>query len=71
MQFTNLSVLIGFVENMAKRQTQKYPLGQNLKSEKLSGRRHTTRFLKTGPLSPTSCLEEASSKTRTRNEWSK
>lgn len=42
MQFTKLSILIVFVDIMAKKQTQKYTLGQNLKSEKLSGKRYTT-----------------------------
>lgn len=51
MQFTNLSILISFVEGMAKRQTQKY-LGQSLKSEKLPGN-NATQFLKNGPLSLT------------------
>lgn len=42
MQSTKQSILIGFVENMAKRQIKKYPLGQKLKPEKLSGKRYTT-----------------------------
>lgn len=43
-----------FCGEHGKKTIQNYPLGQNLKSEKLSGKRYTTQFLKNGPLSPTS-----------------
>lgn len=62
MQFTKLSILIDFVKNMTKRQTQNYPLGQNLKSEKSSGKRYTTWILLRRGL-----IYEI----RTRNEWAK
>lgn len=53
-QSTKQSILIAFVENMAKRQIKKYSLGQKLKPDKLSGKRYPTQYLKTDPLSPTS-----------------
>lgn len=39
-QSTKQSILIAFVENMAKRQIKKYSLGQKLKPDKLSGKRY-------------------------------